>query len=594
MARRRRKLLWQLFPSTLLILLLALVAIGFYASRELRTRHLRDTADGLRSRAQLLAELIPREPVPPPHRIQELCRRFGKQTTSRFTVILPSGKVLGDSQKSPDRMDDHSDRPEVHAALAGRIGRAIRYSSTLDQDMMYLAVPLYRNGRVVAAVRASVPLSALSETLRRIYWRLALVGLFIALAAAGLSLFVAHRINRPLREMQAGAKRFADGELRYRLAVPSAEEPGALAEAMNAMAAQLDTRIQTVTSQRNELEAMLTSMIEAVLVVDAQGRLVRFNHAAEHLLDLDPEAAQSRPIEEAIRNVELHQLIQRILEERQPQEAEIELHRDGQRYLRAVGTALLGGDDQTPGALVVLHDLTRLRRLEVVRRDFVANVSHELRTPITAIQGFVETLRDGALDDPQDAHRFLEIIARQADRLNAIITDLLNLSRLEDSATRPLQQEPVPVKALLQSAIQVCQQKANQATVSIALEGALDTELIINAPLIEQAVINLCDNAINYSDPGGTVRIVVEPGDTEVVVAVTDDGCGIPEADQARVFERFYRVDKARSRELGGTGLGLAIVKHIANVHQGRVSLESSVGQGSTFRIHFPTAPHRA
>jgi len=445
MPQSRRKLLWRLYPSFLLILLLSLVAVAVYTSREMRTTLRRETARNLRAHADLMAALLTRpEGLDPPAKTQARCRDLGRRTATRFTVVLPSGRVVGDSLKDPATMDDHGDRPEIKAALTGSFGTSTRHSTTLDQDMMYLAVPVHRRGKLVAVVRAATPLSAISETLRRIYWRLAVGGLVITLLAGGLSLLLAHRINLPLQQMQAGAIRFAAGDLRYRLVVPRTAETADLALAMNEMAAQLDDRIRTVTQQRNELEAVLSSMIEAVLVVDTSGRLLRFNHAAQALLDLDAEAAAGRPMEEVLRNAELHRLLARILDSHEPQEAEILLHRDGDRHLRAVGAALHGPEDERVGALVVLHDLTRLKRLESVRSEFVANVSHELKTPITAIQGFVETLRDGALTDADHADHFLDIIARHAHRLNAIIEDLLALSRLERPSPDDLERHPPP------------------------------------------------------------------------------------------------------------------------------------------------------
>ncbi len=595
MTHPRRKLLWRLFPPYLLILLLSLAAVAIYASGEVRSTLRRETARNLRVQADLMAALLKGpDGLVPPARLQAHCRDLGRRTNTRFTVVLPSGQVVGDTLKDPATMDDHGDRPEIKAALTNREGTSTRHSTTLDQEMMYLAVPLQRRGKVVAIVRAATPVRTISGTMGRIYRRLALGGLIIALMAGGLSLFFAHRLNLPLQQMQAGAIRFASGDLRYRLAVPRTEETADLAMAMNEMAAQLDDRIRTVTQQRNELEAVLSSMSEAVLVVDAAGRLLRFNHAAQTLLDLDEGSTAGRPMEEVLRNAELHRLLARILHSHEPQEAEILLHRDSDHYLSAVGAALHGPEDEQVGALVVLHDLTHLKRLESMRSEFVANVSHELKTPITAISGFVETLRDGALTDTKNAGRFLDIIARHAHRLNAIIEDLLALSRLERPSPGDLERRPGRLGDILTAAAQLCEHTAAERGVHVTVGGNLDLVLAVNSPLLEQAVVNLCDNAIGYSDEGGTVRLSVSKeeakaeGGPGAVITVQDKGCGIPKQDQSRVFERFYRVDKARSRKQGGTGLGLALVKHIVHLHQGSVTLESAPKKGTTVRIHLP------
>jgi two-component system phosphate regulon sensor histidine kinase PhoR len=359
---------------------------------------------------------------------------------------------------------------------------------------------------------------------------------------------------------------------------------------MNQMAAQLDERIRIITRQRNQLEAVLSSMVEAVLVADASGRLIQVNRAAAQLFALDPEEVVGAAVSVTIRNADLQQFLRRILESQAPEEEDIVLEQGGEkRHLRALGTRLRGPSGQSLGALVVLHDVTKLKRLEAVRRDFVANVSHELKTPITSIQGFVETLRDGAIEDPDNARRFLEIIAHHAERLNAIIEDLLSLSRIElEGEAGEIALTPGRVKEVLEAAVQLCETKAAEREVTVAVAGDPELEAPINAALLEQAIVNLIDNAIKYTDVGGQVRVSVEAEEDDAVITVEDTGRGIPPGDQPRIFERFYRVDKARSRDQGGTGLGLAIVKHIAVAHRGLVSLASEPGRGSIFRIRLP------
>jgi len=278
-----------------------------------------------------------------------------------------------------------------------------------------------------------------------------------------------------------------------------------------------------------------------------------------------------------------------VLASQQPLEVEIEVHDNGSRFLQAHGAVLRGAAAESIGAVVVLHDVTRLRRLEQVRRDFVANVSHELRTPVTSIKGFVETLLDGAMNNPDELQRFLRIVATQTDRLNAIIEDLLTLSRIEQESERaeiPLSK--TSIKSVLSAAMEVCGVKAAEKDIHIELNCQAELQAEVNPPLLEQAVINLLDNAIKYSPTGQTVHLEANLAETEVVISVRDHGCGISREHLPRIFERFYRVDKARSRKLGGTGLGLAIVKHIAQVHRGAATVESVIGQGSTFFIHLP------
>jgi two-component system phosphate regulon sensor histidine kinase PhoR len=399
----------------------------------------------------------------------------------------------------------------------------------------------------------------------------------------------------PLEEMEKGANRFASGDLDYRLPVWGAEELVSLGETMNRMAARVGERIRTITQEKNEIETVLSSMDEAVLVMDMNERIIRFNQAAACLFDVTPSTAQDRSIQEVIRNTDLQRLVTKTLSTQEPQgspvavEGDIILYNGSERFLQAHGTILRDLKGEKLGALIVLNDITRLKVLENVRRDFVANVSHELKTPITSIKGFVETLKEGAMNYPEDRIRFLDIIARHADRLNAIIEDLLSLSRIEQDAEREqIVLSDERIKEAIDSAILVCSAKAHEKGIKIDLTCDEGLKAKINLPLLEQAVVNLIDNAIKYSGPEGTIRIEAAKIGQETIIKVCDWGCGIPKEHLPRIFERFYRVDKARSRKLGGTGLGLAIVKHIVHAHGGRITVESAPDKGSTFSICLP------
>jgi len=586
----RRPLLWELFPSYVAIIALSLGAVTWYATSSLRDLHREDVRAELEARArlverQMLAGLDAGT-------VDALCKDLGTRSATRITVILPSGKVVGDSDEEPAKMESHAtpDRPEIMAALGGRIGVSVRHSATLDKDMMYLAIPLKKGDGLAGVVRTSRPVTAIEEALDEVYRKLAYAGLAVGAIAAIASLLISRRVSKPLEEMKQGARRFANGELDARLAMPGTEELAGLAEAMNQMATQLGERLRLITEQRNEQEAVLASMVEGVLAVDTEERLLSINQAAARMLGVDAAASQGRSIQEVVRNPALHATVARALSQAGVTEGEIVLPQSGDRVLQAHGAALRDAHGQQIGAVIVLNDITRLRRLENVRRDFVANVSHELRTPITSIKGFVETLQGGALDKAADAHRFLAIIARQVDRLNSLIEDLLLLSRIEQDEKPSISLERGTLAPLLRSAAQICSAKAAEKNIAIAVQCGEDVAARINPALLEQAIANLIDNAVKYSDPGGPVEVKATAAGGEVVIAVADRGCGIEKQHLARIFERFYRVDKARGRKLGGTGLGLAIVKHIAHAHGGRVTVESTPGQGSTFAIHLPAA----
>jgi two-component system phosphate regulon sensor histidine kinase PhoR len=391
--------------------------------------------------------------------------------------------------------------------------------------------------------------------------------------------------------MKQSAQDFAEGQLDQRVPVPNSAELGALAESLNQMARQLDDRIKTITQQRNELEVILSSMIEGVIAVDSQRNVVSVNTAAAELLGIDPAQVQARNIEEIIRNAELLNFVRDTLNSDGPIEADLTLQKDGERFFQLHGAGLSDSRGKRSGAVIVLTDMTRMRRLENIRRDFVSNVSHELRTPVTSIQGFVEALLGEKIKEPGQVNRYLKIIAKHSDRLNAIIEDLLSLSRLEeDSERRKISFETAPLRPVLLDAIELSSTKIQdkQATVSLFCEDNI--QVMINPALLEQAILNLIDNSIKYSPPKGIIKINLDKGEKELRIAVQDNGCGIENKHLSRIFERFYVVDKGRSRKLGGTGLGLAIVKHIAQVHGGYVTVKSSPGQGSTFTIHLPVA----
>jgi two-component system phosphate regulon sensor histidine kinase PhoR len=587
----RRRLLWQLYPTYLIITGIALAAVAWYISGALRNFHSQQTSLDLKARGRLIESQVKEhlQPGDAPY-LDALVKKLGADSATRITVVRPDGTVLGDALEDPARMDNHADRPEIVAALRGEVGMSTRYSHTLQQDMVYVAVPVTGEKGLAAVVRTAIPVTAMDRTMSEIYGRLARAGLLIAFVAAVLSLIVSRRISRPLEEMERGARRFARGELGRRLPIAGSEEIAALAESLNQMAAQLDERLRLVLRERNEREAMLGSMVEGVLAVDTEERIIRLNPAAARLIGVSAAEAQGRSIQEMVRKVDLQRFVRRILQEKGAVEGDLALRGDeGERFLQAHGTRLRGEQGRQIGALIVLNDVTRLRRLENLRSEFVANVSHELKTPVTAIKGAAETLLAGALEEPKGAERFTEMIAKQADRLGAIIDDLLALSRIEQGAeAEGIALEKGRIRPVLEAAIQACAMAAGDKSVRINLFCEKGLEARINAPLLEQAVVNLLTNAVKYSEKRGKIVVDASQLANQVMIKVQDFGCGIGKEHLPRLFERFYRVDRARSRALGGTGLGLAIVKHIVQSHGGEVVVNSTPGQGSVFTIILP------
>jgi len=566
------------------------MAVTWYASRSLRHFFLRHTASDLEARGYLVEKQIVKHLDPLDEKgVDLLCKEIGKRASTRITVILPSGHVVGDSEEEPARMDNHADRPEFIGAIAGPRGTSMRYSRTLKKNMMYVGITTKKNHQTLAVVRTSIPVDSIDVAIRNTQVKVAFGGLIIGLFAAVLSLIVSRRISRPIEEIKKGAECFASGDFECRLPVSNSAEIAGLSEAMKKMALQLHERINTIIRQRNEIEAVLSSMVEGVIAVDMEERVISMNHAAGHMFGCDPSKAQGRSVQEVIRNTVLHQFVTSALSSKEPVEKDIILPADGDRFLSGHGTLLPDAQGKQIGALIVLNDVTRIRRLEKIRRDFVANVSHEIKTPITAIKGFVETLRDGAVKNLEDAERFLSIIEKHVDRLEAIIEDLLTLSRIEREAER---EEVVlaegRVKDVLETAIQICEVSAVTKKIGIELSCAEEIIAQFDPPLLEQAFVNLLDNAIKNSDEGSLIQVEAAQTDHESIIRVRDQGCGIEKRHLPRLFERFYRVDKARSRQLGGTGLGLAIVKHIVQAHGGHVAVESLPGEGSMFSLHLP------
>lgn len=466
-----------------------------------------------------------------------------------------------------------------------------RRSVWTEEGVFHLLLPVAsEQGRSLLVVSRSNRI--LATELNDLASILLVTGLALLLVT---SLVVAHLVNRirkPLQVLQSAASVYASGKLDHRFQIAEPQEMALLAETMNGMAEQLTSRIRAISTQRNQLEAMLAGMVEGVILVGRDGRIRTINRAACELFDVEEQSAKGEALIEAIRNSELFDFYRTALESGGTVEAGLRVYQDSNRFLQAHGT-MLEGEPGRQDVLIVLNDITRIKRLEAIRQEFVANVSHELKTPITSILGFVETLLDGAIEEPEEGRTFLNIVATQARRLNTIIDDLLQLARLEQSETA-IPREPVVVRDMVSRVLEQCGWAAEQKSIELRSafgEGCEAVEASRN--LLERALVNLVDNAIKYSSTGTTVTVTCDlqnlpSGSRHFTLSVIDEGPGIPPVEQGRVFERFYRIDKARSRELGGTGLGLAIVKHVALVHGGSVDLESERGRGSRFTLHIP------
>ena len=531
---------------------------------------------------------------------QAFAQRAARATGARVTLIRPDGRVVAESDARPGGlagMESHADRPEVRAALAGRVGRDLRISSTLETPLLYVASPARDGDRIVGVMRLALPLTEVTASHENVH-RVMLVGGLLALAVAlGIGLFVSGRVTRPVVEMQSIARQLSEGNFAVRAPVHSPDEIGTLGRSLNVLAARLREKIQDLAQEQAKVTAILDGMVEGVIAVDGHDHILLMNERARAMFNLGSGRLERKPFLEVIRNADLHDVF------REGRAAGIEVAGDGaavrrelrlstpvERILQVHAVPLRLGPGET-GVAMVLHDITALRQLEQVRTEFVANVSHELRTPLTAIQGYLETLLGGAMDDPAHARRFLEVVFRHTERLGRLLNDLTDLSNIELGRVS-LQRGPVALGEVVDGTLDIIRAKADAG--GVRLEARLPAELPAvqaDRDRLAQILINLVDNAVKYTPRGGQVAVEAAAGEGLVEVAVVDTGVGIPPADLPRITERFYRVDRARSRELGGTGLGLAIVKHLVAAHGGTLVIESRPGEGTRVRVTLPAAP---
>lgn len=588
----QRRLFWHFYVWFLVITLLSVAVISIYATGAFDKFFYQNIQQNLQIRANLVGQLI--EPYYTSgdfDKLDKLCKQIGKSVGIRITVIEDNGKVLGDSQEDPAVMDNHSLRPEVLEAKSKGFGLNTRFSDTIKSMLIYAAVSYKISNGESIIVRTSLPIDDFNARRNAVFMRIIQFGIIIAVILAAISLLISNHISKPIELIKEGAQRFAKGQLTSELAMPKSKELASLAGAFNKMADDLNQRIETISSQRNLFETVLSSMTEGVIAFDSEGQILSVNDAACDLLEInkaDINEGKNNSIEEALRDAEIQQFVKRCLISSQPLELEMVFGSNREKFLHIYGRRMTGFKNGDFGAVVVFNDITRLKQLENIRRDFVANVSHELKTPITSIKGFVETLMDGAIDNKDDAQRFLDIIKRHSDRLTAIIEDLLLLCRIQEQGQdRKIRLESADIKRCIESAVGTCSAKAKDKNITISIESP-SIPAQVDSFLIEQAFVNLIDNAIKYSEPDKEIKITAASSETNISIHIQDNGYGIAKEHIDRIFERFYVTDKARSRNLGGTGLGLAIVKHICQSHNGSVSVRSQLGKGSIFTINLP------
>lgn len=589
---KKKKLIWHIFPSFLVITVLSLSAVASYSTSYFKKFFLKNSEKELTIRAKFLQKKfadILKEGADPYRQIDLHCKDIGKMTGTRVTVILPSGVVIGDSFGDIKVMENHMKRPEIKEALKSKKGVSMRFSATLDKNMMYIALPVLNESSVMAVIRASLSISTIDNEIKSVRNNILLALLLVVFAAAVTSLYVSRRISRPVEQMKTCAAEFAKGNFTARLPVPESEELSELAVTMNQMAQNLYEKIKDFKNRSIELEAVHSSMQEGVIAIDKNERIITINDAAAKIFGFSASKLKNRYILEIARNIEFQEFIQKALSTHEPVKEDIQIAGDGDLLLHIHSTALYECGNKRMGTLIIFHDITRIRRLERMHKDFAANVSHELKTPLTTIKGFIETLQQMiANNEVKESEGFLNIIEKNVNRMIDLINDLLVLSRLERLQRTNIHLQDQNIAALIQGAVNTCHSKIQEKKMSVKIDCPEDIIAMVDPILMEQAIINLVDNAVKYSLEGNPIEISALKNDTVVQIQIKDSGIGIQPEHQSKIFNRFYRVDKARSRNMGGTGLGLAIVKHIVQYHNGKIDVESTKGRGSCFNISLP------
>jgi len=589
----RSGVFWKLYAGYVTLVLASALAVGILVSRKMESESLAEVRRSLTRQAVLLREItFPSTAGAGTTGLQQRVQDLGRDLGTRLTVVTPDGTVIADSHEEPGRMDNHANRSEIETARSRGAGEATRASATMRADMMYLAMGVLEDDELVGFVRTALPLEEVYKRLERIRTVVALGAAVGVLVALLLGFFMARHFSGPLASMTDVAESMAAGNYDLEVDVRQHDEVGRLAEALNRMARSSRERMETIATDKNELSAILAGMVEGVVAVDKDRTLVHVNAAAATILGLDPEAATGSRLEDAVDIPNVADALLSVLDSPgavdQHARSTFEV---GQAKVEMQASPLRDLEGRVAGAVAVLHDVTELHRLETVRQDFVANASHELKTPITAIRGLVETLIDDQ-DMPADSHeRFLAKIRDQSLRLSSVVTDLLTLSRLE-SGEGLAESVPVDLRDILVRAERALAPVSDRKR--IAVETVLPespVEIDGDEEALAQMANNLLDNALKYTPEGGNVWLRLTRDQGQAVLEVEDTGVGIEPEHQERVFERFYRVDKARSRQLGGTGLGLSIVKRTALAYGGSVSLESRPGEGTAFRVLLPVQP---
>ena len=561
------------------LVLASIWALGLYLSHVMGESYVDNVSSQLANEARLVGNTASPLFGGDVAHIDALATELGGQIDARITIVALDGTVLGDSERDPSGMENHANRPEIVQALAQGVGTSIRHSDTLGLDMMYVAVPIEGGGETVGTARIALPLIQIGSSLAQIRGIIAAAAAIASVASIVLAFLIARVTTGPLQRLTQMSKRMAEGELGQTIQVSSRDEVAELAQALNHLSAQLRETLHQIGVERDMVAAIVDNMADGIIMTDSEGRVALMNPAAEAILDAHREAAQGRLLIEITGDPEADSLLRRCLEQGQPQATTVERSVPGHRYLSLTATPM------EHGALLILRDLTELRRLEAVRRNFVSNISHELRTPLAAIKVLVETIQEELGQRSEVADGFLQRVDAEVNKMGQMVAELGELSRIE-SGEVAFDMRPSSASEIVYQASERMRPMAERSGLKLEVDIPPDLPPVLaDRERIEQALTSLLHNAIKFTPRGG-ITVSASHSGSFVAISVSDTGIGIPADDLPRIFERFYKADKARAG--GGTGLGLAIAKHIVQAHGGQIWAQSTEGRGSTFTFTIP------
>jgi two-component system phosphate regulon sensor histidine kinase PhoR len=582
-----RSIRWRIAVPYALAFTVIILGLGFYLARFFRQAELGDLERELAAESRLLADILANRMDSPAETIDldTQAVEWSQILGARVTIVSPDGTVLGESHEDRATMDNHLQRPEIQESLSSGVGRSIRFSSTVGFDLMYVAVPVHSEDVLLGFVRVAIPLEQIEARMDHLQRTLLITTLVAALLVVALAMLISSYTTRPLRSLTRSVQSMSIDDLIDSPSTTTKDEVGQLASAFISLGAQLQNQIGALEAERTKLVSVLDQMTDGVLIIDAQGQVQLVNPAAQRIFGVSERSALGNSIAEVIRHHQLVELWKLCQETGQSQVTSVDLT---SRRMLLQSTAIPLSQALPGSVLMVFQDLTQVRRLENIRRDFVSNISHELRTPLASLKALTETLQESALDDPPAARRFLSRMETEVDSLSLMVQELLELSRIE-SGKVPLQLEPVGPTGLLTAAVGRLGLQAERAGLQISIQSMEDLPSVLADPRrIEQVVTNLLHNAIKFTPPGGRIELAAEQAGDMIQFSVRDTGAGISTESLPRIFERFYKADQSRTG--GGTGLGLAITRHLVEAHGGRVWAESVEGQGATFYFTLPVA----